>query len=104
LMTLGEAQWNAGQYLEAQATYLRAAEIAKSLGIIDLIVDAAQALARQAFQVGLSTKPVVDLLKDSLERLGSEESLLKAKTLSALARVLSGTSAQEKALHTPSRP
>jgi tetratricopeptide (TPR) repeat protein len=98
LMSLGEAQLKAGPYLDSQATYLRAAEIAKSLGITELIVEAAQALARLAFQVNLSSAPAIDLLEEALRRLGSEDSPLKAKTLGEWATALSVTGAQERAL------
>jgi tetratricopeptide (TPR) repeat protein len=98
LMTLGEAQWKTGQNLEAQATYLRAAELARSLGKTELIVQAAQALSRIAFQVGIGAEPSVDLLEEALQRLGPEDSPLRAKTLGGLARVLSVTSARNKAL------
>jgi class 3 adenylate cyclase/tetratricopeptide (TPR) repeat protein len=98
LLTLGEAQLKAGQHLEAQATYLRSAEIAKSLGMTELIAHAAQALASLAFQVGLSAQPAVHLLEESLKRLGPADSALKAETLSALARALTGTSIKGKAL------
>jgi len=98
LLTLGEAQLKAGQYLEAQATYSNGAEIARSLGLTDLMINAAQALTRMAFQVGFSAESAIHLLEEGLLKLGSEDSPLRSATLSGLARALSVTGAQEKAL------
>ena len=98
LMTLGEAQLKAGQYVEAQATYFRGAEIARSLELTDLMVHAANALARMAFHVGLSAQPAIHLLEEGLQKLGSEDSPLRSATLGGLARALSFTSEQQRAL------
>jgi predicted ATPase len=98
LMMLGEAQLKAGQYLEAEATYSHGAEIARSLGLTDLIINAAQALTRMAFQVGFSAESAIHLLEEGLLKLGSEDSPLRSAALSGLARALSVTGAQGKAL------
>ncbi len=98
LLALGKTQWKAGEYLVAQETLFRAADRARALGATEILVRAALALAMQTQQVGLSAAPVVPLLEEALQRLGAEDSLLMAQTLSGLARVLGATGVPQQAL------
>jgi class 3 adenylate cyclase/tetratricopeptide (TPR) repeat protein len=97
LVTLGEAQSRAGEFLEAQATLLSAAAIADSLGSIEWLVGAALELVRMAYVVNLPSPEVVGLLEQSLVGLGLEDSSLKAKALGGLGRYLGATGDPQKA-------
>jgi class 3 adenylate cyclase len=96
LLALGEAQWKAGEYLGARETLLRAAEVAQSLGSTESLVRAALELLRMTYLVGLPAPAAVRLLEEALARLGVEDSPLKARTLSGLARYLGVTGEQQK--------
>jgi class 3 adenylate cyclase/tetratricopeptide (TPR) repeat protein len=98
LLSLGEAQDKAGEYLDAQETFLRAADIARKLGTTESLIRAAQGLALIVMRVGLSAAPAVRLLEEALQALGAEDSLLRAKTLSGLALALGFTGAKHQAL------
>jgi tetratricopeptide (TPR) repeat protein len=95
---LGEAQLNAGEPLEAQKTFMDTADIAKALGATESLVHAAVGLERLTWQAGLPAAPAVHLLEEVLQRLGSEDSPLTAKTLGGLAEILRFTGAQPQAL------
>ena len=96
LLPLGEAQGRAGEYLEARETLLRAARVAESMGSIEGVVRAALALAHIAYEVGLPVHEAISLFEQALQRLGPEDSRLKAKTLGGLARSLGSTGEQQK--------
>jgi len=98
LLALGEAQRRAGEHLAAQETLLRAADIARALGRTESFVHAALELEWLTHEVGLAAAPVVHLLEEALQVLGTEDSLLTAKTLGGLARVLGATGTQQQAL------
>ena len=88
MLTLGEAQWKAGEYLEARETLLRAVEVAQSLESTEGVVRAALQLAHITHLVGLPAPDAVRLLEAALPRLGEEDSPLKARALGGLARYL----------------
>jgi class 3 adenylate cyclase/tetratricopeptide (TPR) repeat protein len=98
LLSLGQAQRRAGQSLKAQETFLQAAEIAQVLGSTEFLVRAGVELARLTFTVSLPAAPAVRVLEEALQRLGAEDSLLKAKTLASLAHVLAVTGVQQRAM------
>jgi class 3 adenylate cyclase/tetratricopeptide (TPR) repeat protein len=98
LLSLGEAQRRAGHPLKAQETFLQAAEIEQVLGSTEFLVRAGVELARLTFTVGLPAAPAVRILEEALQRLGAEDSPLKAKTLASLAEVLAVTGAQQRAM------
>jgi tetratricopeptide (TPR) repeat protein len=77
---------------------LQAAEIEQLLGSTEFLVRAGVELARLTFTVSLPAAPAVRILEEALQRLGAEDSLLKAKTLASLARVLAATGAQQRAM------
>jgi tetratricopeptide (TPR) repeat protein len=98
LLSLGQAHHSAGEYLEAQETFLRAADIARTLGATESLIRAARELTTIIMQVGLSGASPVRLLEEALQALGTEDSLLRVKTLGGLARALGVTGAQHQAL------
>jgi class 3 adenylate cyclase/tetratricopeptide (TPR) repeat protein len=98
LLALGEAQRKMGEILAAQETLLRAADIARALGRTENFVRAALELGRLTHDSGLLTAPVVPLLEEALQALGSEDSLLRARALGGLARVLGVTGVQQRAM------
>jgi predicted ATPase/class 3 adenylate cyclase len=98
LLALGEAQRKAGEFLEAQETLLRAADIARALGATESLVRAGLELVWLTHEVGLPAAPAVRLLEEALRGLGMEESLLTARALSGLALVLGPTGVQQQAM------
>jgi tetratricopeptide (TPR) repeat protein len=77
---------------------LQAAEIEQVLASTEFLVRTGVELVRLTFTVGLPKAPAVRILEEALQRLGAEDSLLKAKTLATLARVLAATGAQQRAM------
>ncbi len=96
LLILGDAQFQAGEFLEARETLLRAADVARSLGSTDSLVRAGLALVHMTHNVGLPAPETVRLLEEALQKLGAEESPLKARTLGGLARYLGVTGERQK--------
>jgi tetratricopeptide (TPR) repeat protein len=91
LLPLAEEQYRAGDPLKSRETLLRAADLAQKLDSTEFLVDAALQLTKLTFTVGLPAPPAPRLLDEALQRLGAEDSRLKAQTLSGLARVLGVT-------------
>jgi class 3 adenylate cyclase/tetratricopeptide (TPR) repeat protein len=98
LLALGEAQWKAGEHLEAQETLLRATDIARVLGVTESFVRAVLELGKLTTDVGLPGAPAVRLLEEALRGLGAGDSLLTAKALGGLARVLAITGEHQQAM------
>jgi len=98
LLVLGEAQLDAGQYLESQETLASAADVAQSLESVESVVRAALALVRMRYLVGISSPTAVRLLEEALPRLGDDDSPLKARALGGLARYLGVAGEQQKLL------
>jgi class 3 adenylate cyclase len=96
LVSLGEAQFQAGEFLGARGTLVRAADVAQSLGSIEGTVRAALQLVRMAHDVGLAAPETVRLLEDALQKLGTEDSSLKARALGGLARYLGATGERQQ--------
>jgi tetratricopeptide (TPR) repeat protein len=96
LLALGDAQQKAGEHLTAQDVFLHAADIARALGATELLVRVGLELEMLTRHVGLPAAPAVRLLEEALPGLGAEDSLLRAKTLGGLARVLRYTGEQQQ--------
>jgi DNA-binding winged helix-turn-helix (wHTH) protein/tetratricopeptide (TPR) repeat protein len=96
LFLLGQAQWHAGEFLEAGKTFLGAAKVAQALGSTESMVNVGLRLVRMTCSVGLPVAETVGLLEDALQRLGTEDSPLKARTLAGLAHYLGVTGEREK--------
>jgi class 3 adenylate cyclase/tetratricopeptide (TPR) repeat protein len=96
LLVLGLAQRRAGEYVEAEETLLRAANLGRSLGSTESMINAALELVHVTYLVGLPALPAVRLLEEILARLGADDSHLKARALGGLARIMGFTEEQEK--------
>ena len=96
LLILGNAQFQAGEFLESRDTLLRAADVAQSLGSTESLVRAALELVHLTHNVGLPAPETVRLLEEALQRLGAKDSPLKARTLGGLARYLGVTGERQK--------
>jgi hypothetical protein len=91
LFALGREQRRAGEPLKSRETLLRTSDLARTQEATELLVGAGLELTRLAFTVGLPAAPAPRLLEESLSMLGEEDSPLKARTLSGLARALAIT-------------
>ena len=96
LLALGEAQFQAGQFPEARETLLRAADVAQSLGSTESMVRAVMKLVRLTHDVGIPSPEAVRLLEEALNKLGPDDSPLKARTLGGLARYLGVTGERQQ--------
>jgi class 3 adenylate cyclase/tetratricopeptide (TPR) repeat protein len=98
LLALGEAQSEAGEFLEARNTLLSAAALGLSLESTESVVRAALELVHITYEIGLPVPEAVTLLEEALQRLGADDSPLKARTLAGLARYLGVTGERQKVL------
>jgi class 3 adenylate cyclase/tetratricopeptide (TPR) repeat protein len=99
LLAVGEAQRRGGQPLKAQETFLRATTVARKAASADLIVRAAFQLSLLATNVGLVAPPsTIGWFEDTLTKLGSQDSPLKAAMLGALATMLPAVGGKRRAL------
>ncbi len=94
LLALGDAEFGAGQEQEGQATYQRAADIAKQLNDGNRLARAALGYAR-VFSVGLVNETIVGLLREAVSRISEEDSGLRARILSRLGREMYFRSLEE---------
>jgi tetratricopeptide (TPR) repeat protein len=98
LYKLGEAQQAAGEFAEACDAFVRASEVAKSLGSTDDLVNAALEYAQSAHWGGMTTPNVVRLLEDGLQRVGSEDNPLTTRVHGSLALALGVMGQQQQAM------
>ncbi|MGA9724475.1 MAG: adenylate/guanylate cyclase domain-containing protein [Candidatus Binatus sp.] len=98
LYKLGEAQQAAGEFTEACDAFVRASEVARSLGSTDDLVNAALKYSQTAHFGGMTTPNVVRLLEDGLQRLGSEDNPLTSKVHGSLALALGVMGDQQQAM------
>jgi tetratricopeptide (TPR) repeat protein len=98
LIKLGEAQIAAGEFSECCDAYLRASEVARSLGAEGDLVNAALEYARASHYGGMTTPNVVRLLEEALRGLGSDDNPLTAKVLGSLALALGVMGEQQQAM------
>jgi DNA-binding SARP family transcriptional activator len=91
LLVLGVAQARAGEERDAKSTLLRAAEVAKSRDLPDLLARAAAAYGGRLLWMRAATdQRLVPLLEDALTALGEEDSVLRVQLLSRLAAARRG--------------
>ncbi|HET9476078.1 MAG TPA: AAA family ATPase, partial [Dehalococcoidia bacterium] len=88
LRALGEAQFMAGDSASSKASFDSAIELARMLKDAERLGRAANAVAVHFFEIGISREPVVHLLEEALAAVKEEESTLKVRLLSNLAREL----------------
>jgi len=96
LLLLGVARHRVGEFAEAHQTFLRAAETAKSLGSTENVIGAALELVSMTHTTGFPAPEAVHLLEEALQKLGPDDSPLKARTLGGLARYLGVTGEKQK--------
>ncbi|HTR11978.1 MAG TPA: adenylate/guanylate cyclase domain-containing protein, partial [Roseiarcus sp.] len=84
LCELGEAQVKAGDFAAARKTCLHAAEIARSTAHSMCFARAVVTAGRGVSNSGVTDQELVGLLNEALERLGQEDSPLRAQALSRL--------------------
>ncbi len=91
LFVLGEAQTEAGRFLDARETLLSAADVAKSLDSTESLAQAALRLAHSTWLAGTTTSAVIRWLEEALQRFGREDNPVTSKILAALSRSLGVT-------------
>jgi class 3 adenylate cyclase len=97
LLAIGDAQRRGGQPLLAQQTLIQATDVAQALSSVELVGRAALELAWLGFQVGLSVTPAA-LFEDALDRIGAEDTQLRATLLGGFANLLGFAGASQRAL------
>jgi tetratricopeptide (TPR) repeat protein len=88
LLLLGEAQKNAGDPIDAKATFERVAEIARRIEDADLFARAALGIAESAFDSEYWYESLIGVLEEALAKLPTEDSILRVRVMSRLARAL----------------
>jgi DNA-binding SARP family transcriptional activator len=85
LLALGDAQGRAGDGPRAKSTFLRAAELARSAGLSELLARAAAGYGgRFLWTHALTDERLVPLLEEGLSALGEADSVLRVQLLSRL--------------------
>src|SRR5690606_7352900 len=84
LLRLGRALARAGDYPEAKATFMRAADLAREHGTPQEFAMAALGAGEPQVEGGHVDRQLVALLEEALERLDSSDGPLRAKVLSRL--------------------
>ncbi len=99
LLAIGEAQRRGGQPVKAQQMMMHATAVAQALASPALIAGSAWQLAVLSMQVGFPVPPSeIRLFEETLARLGSQDSPLRAAMLGALASMLPSVGANQRAL------
>jgi len=98
LFVLGEAQTEAGRFLEARETLLSAADVAKSLESAESLAKAALRLAHSTWLAGTTTPAVIRWLEEALQRFGREDNPVTSRILAALSRSLGLMGDQHRAM------
>jgi DNA-binding SARP family transcriptional activator len=97
LISLADAQARAGEGLEAKGTFLRAAALARSADLPDLLAQAASAYGgRFLWPRAVTDERLVPLLEDGLRAIGEEDSVLRVQLLSRLAAAVRSDPARER--------
>ena len=89
LLAMGDAQARAGGAVEAKETFRRAADLARKLGMPEMLAQAALGYGgRFVWARAANDRHVVPLLQDALAALGSKDTVLRARVLARLAGAL----------------
>ena len=89
LLALADAQGRAGDGLGAKSTFLRAADLARSAGLPEMLAQAAVGYGgRFLWAHALADERLVPLLEDGLSAVGEADSVLRVQLLSRLAAAL----------------
>jgi DNA-binding CsgD family transcriptional regulator len=97
LLALGEARMAASDVAAARAAYQQAGELARRIGLPEVLARAALGLGLE-FTSGIVDPVEVGLLEDALVALGGAESPLRARVLARLAKALLFTPQAERRL------
>jgi DNA-binding CsgD family transcriptional regulator/tetratricopeptide (TPR) repeat protein len=97
LLSLAEARMAASDVPAARAAYQRAGELARRIGLSEALAHAGLGLGLE-FTSGIVDSVEVGLLEEALAALGGADSLLRARVLARLARVLLFTPQAERRL------
>jgi DNA-binding SARP family transcriptional activator len=87
LLALGRMQWRGGDE-GARETFSEAAESARRRGEPQQLARAALGFSGRYYEAGLEDETAIDLLREALRALGSEDSSLRAKMMGRLAEAL----------------
>jgi DNA-binding CsgD family transcriptional regulator/tetratricopeptide (TPR) repeat protein len=98
LIALGEAHTKAGEVSQAIEILRQAAERARQLGSPEALAYAAMGFEEATWRPGLPGGAAVHLLEMALEALGEQDSVLRARVLSSLARALVFAGTQERGM------
>ena len=97
LLALADSKARAGDSGEARASFLSAAELARSAGLPEALAQAALGYGgRFVWDRAMSDERLVPLLQDALATLGEVESTLRVQLLSRLAAALRGEPSRER--------
>ncbi|MCT7325401.1 AAA family ATPase [Ralstonia sp. CHL-2022] len=101
LNALGAAHSHAGDWLQAMQTFKEAARLSAEYGNARELAHAALGFETASWAPGLPGGPAAELLREALAAQGSDEPVMSARLLSALARALifSGEEAQASRVH-----
>ena len=88
LLALGEALFREGRTDDALQAFRHAAEIARALGEGELLARAAIGFEKTCWRPGLTGQGARELLEESSDALGDEDSTLRVGVLAGLARAL----------------
>ncbi|MGD8430579.1 MAG: AAA family ATPase, partial [Ectothiorhodospiraceae bacterium] len=86
LLALGTAQYKAGEYVQAMATFREAAANADSRGAAEDLARAALGFEEASFRPGLPGGTACQLLRNAVDAMGGADPRLEARLLSALTR------------------
>jgi DNA-binding SARP family transcriptional activator len=97
LLALGDAQSRAGDAPAAKSTFLRAAELARTAGLPEILARAAAGYGgRFLWTHAVADERLVPLLEDALAGLGEEHGVLRVQLLSRLAAALRHAPSRER--------
>jgi predicted ATPase len=97
LLEIANEQERAGELLEAQQTRLRVVEVARTLSSPECLAHAGIGLVRLAVRFGLSVPGLPSLLESALQKVGLEDSPLRARILCGRGALLGAAGERERA-------
>jgi len=98
LIALGEAHTKAGEVSQAIETLRQATASARQLGSPESLAYAAMGFEEATWRPGLPGGAAVHLLEMALDALGEQDSVLRARVLSSLARALVFAGTEERGI------
>lgn len=103
LLALGTAQYKAGEYVRAMASFRSAAANARARGAAADMARAALGYEEASWRPGLPGTTACQLLRDAVAAVGSGDARLEARLLSALTRALIFTGDVERSVEVQKR-